>query len=68
MKIAIYGYGNLGRGVDVALKYNPDMELVGIFTRRGPEGVKSVSGAPVYSASDILNFKDKTEKKENLRL
>jgi len=61
MKIAIYGYGNLGRGVDVALKYNPDMELVGIFTRRGPEGVKSVSGAPVYSASDILNFKDKID-------
>ncbi len=58
MKIAIYGYGNLGRGVEAAIKYNPDMELVGIFTRRGPGSVKSVTDAPVYSASDVLNFKN----------
>ena len=58
MKIAIYGYGNLGRGVECAVQYNPDTELVGVFTRRAPETVKTVTGAPVYSADDILNFKD----------
>ena len=57
MKIAIYGYGNLGRGVECAVKYNPDMELVGIFTRRAPESVKTLTGAPVFSANDILNYK-----------
>ena len=57
MKIAIYGYGNLGRGVECAVKYNPDMELVGIFTRRDPKSVKTLTGAPVISADDILNYK-----------
>lgn len=61
MKIAIYGYGNLGRGVEAAVKYNPDMELVGIFTRRGSGSVSSVTGASVYSASEIMNFKDKID-------
>ena len=37
MKIAIYGYGNLGRGVECALRQAPDMECVGVFTRRPPE-------------------------------
>ena len=61
MKIAIYGYGNLGRGVEVATKYNNDVELVGIFTRRPPESVKTLLGTPVFSADDILNFKDKID-------
>ena len=58
MKIAIYGYGNLGRGVEIATKYNPDTELVGIFTRRSPESVKTLLGTPVFSADDILKFKN----------
>ena len=58
MKIAIYGYGNLGRGVEIATKYNPDTELVGIFTRRAPESVKTLLGTPVFSADDILKFKN----------
>ena len=61
MNIAIYGYGNLGRGVEAAAKYNPDLTLVGIFSRRPPESVKSLSGATVYSADSILDFKDKID-------
>ena len=60
MKIAIYGYGNLGRGVEAAVKYHPDCELVAVFTRRDPASVKT-AGAPVYSADDILGFKDKID-------
>ena len=57
MKIAIYGYGNLGRGVEAAVAHNPDTELVGIFTRRAPESVKTVTGAPVFPASGLNGFK-----------
>ena len=58
MKIGIYGYGNLGRGVEAAVRQNPDMELAGIFTRRDPASVHSVSGAPVYAAADAGRFSD----------
>ena len=61
MRIAIYGYGNLGRGVECATKYHDDAELVAIFTRRAPESVKTVIGAPVYSAERVLEFKDKID-------
>ena len=61
MKIAIYGYGNLGRGVECATKYHTDAELVGIFTRRAPESVKTVLGVPVYSADRVLEFKDEID-------
>ncbi len=61
MRIAIYGYGNLGRGVECATKYHDDAELVAIFTRRAPESVKTVLGAPVYSAERVLEFKDKID-------
>ena len=36
IRIGILGYGNLGRGVECAIKHNPDMELVAVFTRRDP--------------------------------
>lgn len=61
MKIAIYGYGNLGRGVEAAITQNEDAELVGIFTRRSPEQVVTVTGAPVYAAADILNFQNRID-------
>ena len=61
MKIAIYGYGNLGRGIESAAKYNSDMEIIGVFTRRSPDTVKTLTGIPVYSANDILSFKDKID-------
>ena len=60
MKIAIYGYGNLGRGVEAAMKYHKDCELVAVFTRRDPASV-TTAGTPVFSADDILSFKDKID-------
>ena len=56
MKIGIYGYGNLGRGVEAALRQNPDMEIVGVFTRRDPATVRTVTGIPVYSAGLVEDF------------
>ena len=61
MKLARYGYGNLGRGVECAAHLAPDMELVGVFTRRAPETLKTLTGVPVYSVNDILDFKDKVD-------
>ena len=61
MKIAIYGYGNLGRGVECAVKYNPDMELTGVFTRRSPDTVKTLYNTPVFSASSITEHKDEID-------
>ncbi len=61
MKLGIYGYGNLGRGVECAVKYHTDMELVAVFTRRSPESVKTFTGAPVYHISRISEFKDKID-------
>ena len=61
MRIGIYGYGNLGKGVEAAIKQHSDAELVGIFTRRPPESVVTVSGAAVYHADKITEFKDKID-------
>ena len=55
IRIGIYGYGNLGRGVELALKENPDMTAVGVFTRRAPESVKTQTGIPVYAARELEN-------------
>ena len=52
IRIGIYGYGNLGKGVELAIKQNPDMSAVGVFTRRPPETVKTLTGIPVYSVAD----------------
>ena len=49
IRIAVVGYGNLGRGVETALGLSPDMELVGVFTRRDPQGVDTV-GAQAWAA------------------
>ena len=62
MKIAIYGYGNLGKGVECAVKQNSDMELVGVFTRRNPADVKTVfEETKVYSADDVLSYKNEID-------
>ena len=57
MKIAIYGYGNLGKGVEHAVLNAPDMEMVGVFTRREPSTVKTIK-SKVFSADRILEFKN----------
>ena len=62
IKIGIVGYGNLGRGVECALKQNPDMELCAVFTRRKPETLKILTpNVPVVHMDDILNWKDKLD-------
>ncbi|MBQ3181611.1 MAG: hypothetical protein IJB50_02510 [Clostridia bacterium] len=61
MKIAIAGYGNLGRGAELSIAQNEDLELFGVFTRRAPETVKTETGAKVYSLDDILKYKDEIE-------
>ncbi len=62
MRIGIYGYGNLGRGVEDAVSRNGDMTLVAVFTRRDPASLKIVDDSvPVVSAKDILKWKDKID-------
>ena len=61
IKLGILGYGNLGRGVENAMKFNKDMELCTIFTRRNPETVKVNSNTPVVSVNDIEQWKDKLD-------
>ena len=59
MKIAIYGYGNLGRGVEAAVRQNPDTELFGVFTRRSPETVHPVfPETRVFPADDAAKYRD----------
>lgn len=53
IRIGIYGYGNLGRGVELACRQTKDMQVVGVFTRRPPEQVKTATGVPVYAVSEI---------------
>ena len=62
IKIGIYGYGNLGRGVESAIKQNSDMELVAVFTRRNPADVKiNTATANVYHTDDAKNMKDEID-------
>lgn len=61
IRIGIAGYGNLGKGVELAIQQNEDMELAGVFTRREPSAVKTVSGANVYSMADAENMTDKID-------
>ncbi len=59
IRIAIIGYGNLGRGVECAIKQNPDMELVAVFSRRSPESVKLLTpDVKVYSIEEAESMKD----------
>ena len=51
IRVGICGYGNIGKGAEAAFKDNPDLQLAGIFTRRDPEKLTSLSGAPVFSVS-----------------
>ncbi len=61
IRIGIYGYGNLGRGVELAIAQNPDLTAVGVFTRRAPDSVKTLTGVPVYASNDVLAWKNKID-------
>lgn len=62
IKIGILGYGNLGRGVECAVKNNPDMELVAVFTRRNPEGLSILTeSAKVCNISEVTQWTDKID-------
>ena len=62
MNIGILGYGNLGRGIECAVRQNADMELKAVFTRRDPKTVKILTeGVPVYSTDDVLAHKDEID-------
>ena len=62
IRIGIFGYGNIGKGIECAVKQNGDMELVAVFTRRDPATVRTVFGeAPVISASEVENYADKID-------
>lgn len=62
IRIGIMGYGNLGRGVECAVKHNSDMELKAVFTRRAPENVKILTpGVKVYHADEAVSMKDEID-------
>lgn len=62
IRIGILGYGNLGRGIECAIKQNDDMELKAVFTRRDPETVKIMTeGVKVYSVDDAVKMKDEID-------
>ena len=58
IRIGIAGYGNLGRGVECAIRQNDDLELVGVFTRRAPESVSTLTGAKVYHMDRLESMKE----------
>ncbi len=62
IRIGIYGYGNLGRGVEAAIRQNKDTELAAVFSRRDPSTVKiATEGVPVVSADSVEDYKDKID-------
>ena len=62
IRIGILGYGNLGRGVESAIRQNPDMELKAVFTRRAPETLKiRTEGVGVHHVAEVPSFKDEID-------
>ena len=62
IRIGILGYGNLGRGVECAIKQNPDMELVAVFTRRDPKTVSILTeGVDICHVDTVADWKDKID-------
>ena len=62
IRVGILGYGNLGRGVESAIRQNPDMELTAVYTRRAPESVVLQSKEiPVYAVEELVNHKEKID-------
>jgi diaminopimelate dehydrogenase len=62
IRIGILGYGNLGKGIECAIKQNEDMELKAVFTRRKPADVKILTeGVNVYSVHDVVSHKEEID-------
>jgi len=62
IRVGIMGYGNLGKGIECAIKQNDDLELVAVFTRRAPESLTILTeGVPVYSANEAIAHKDEID-------
>ncbi len=62
IRIGIYGYGNLGRGIEYAIRQNPDMTLAAVFTRRDPATLKiGTEGVPVCHVKDVTDYKDRID-------
>ncbi len=62
VRIGIMGYGNLGRGIECAIRNNPDLELVCVFSRRDPSSVRILTpGVPVYAADSAITHKDEID-------
>ena len=62
IRIGIFGYGNLGRGVEAAIKQNPDMTLAAVFTRRDPSSLTiRTEGVPVLHVDDAPSMKEKID-------
>lgn len=61
IKVAIAGYGNLGKGVEKSIKNNKDMELVCIFTRRDPTKLKSATNVAIINEQDAEQWKNKID-------
>ncbi len=62
IRIGIAGYGNLGRGVEMAIARNPDMQLTGVFSRRDPADIRLLTAAvPVHKLDDIAQFREQID-------
>ena len=62
IRIGILGYGNLGKGVECAIRNNPDMRLSAVFTRRAPESIRlKTQGVAVYPADSLEQHKDEVD-------
>jgi diaminopimelate dehydrogenase len=61
IKVGICGYGNLGKGVEIAIKNSPDMELTGIFTRREPNSINTI-----FPSSKVFNIDDAFKMKNDI--
>ena len=61
IRVGILGYGNLGRGVELALRQNPDMNLAGIFSRRKTDTIQTITDAAVYPLEQALSMKEEID-------
>ncbi len=62
IRIGIFGYGNLGRGIECAIRQNPDLALSAVFTRRDPKTVSILTkDVPIFSASDVALYTDQID-------